>query len=152
MLISAATSTSGNKLFIKDLSVSDSKLIPIIDTFESDTYVIQNSQSKLYLVTNLNAPNKKVVIVNAENPTPENWIDFIPETENVLSLSSGAGYFFAEYMVDAVSKVLQYDFDGNLIREVKLPGVGSSAGFGGKLDAKELYFSFTNYNTPERLL
>ena len=51
-------------------------------------------------------------------------------------------------MVDAVSKVLQYDFDGNLIREVKLPGVGSSAGFGGKLDAKELYFSFTNYNTP----
>ena len=148
LLISAATSTSGNKLFIKDLSVSDSKLIPIIDTFESDTYVIQNSQSKLYLVTNLNAPNKKVVIVNAENPTPENWIDFIPETENVLSLSSGAGYFFAEYMVDAVSKVLQYDFDGNLIREVKLPGVGSSAGFGGKLDAKELYFSFTNYNTP----
>ena len=148
LLIDAATSTSGNKLFIKDLSVSDSKLIPIIDTFDSDTYLIQNIQSKLYLVTNLNAPNKKVVTVDAKNPTQENWIDFIPETENVLSLSSGAGYFFAEYMVDAVSKVLQYDFEGNLIREVKLPGVGSSAGFGGKLDAKELYFSFTNYNTP----
>ena len=148
LLIDAATSTSGNKLFIKDLSVSDSKLIPIIDTFDSDTYLIQNIQSKLYLVTNLNAPNKKVVTVDAKNPTQENWIDFIPETENVLSLSSGAGYFFAEYMVDAVSKVLQYDFEGNLIREVKLPGVGSSAGFGGKLDAKELYFSFTNYFTP----
>ena len=148
LLIDAATSTSGNKLFIKDLSVSDSKLIPIIDTFDSDTYLIQNIQSKLYLVTNLNAPNKKVVTVDARNPTQENWIDFIPETENVLSLSSGAGYFFAEYMIDAVSKVLQYDFEGNLIREVKLPGVGSSAGFGGKLDAKELYFSFTNYFTP----
>ena len=148
LLIDAATSTSGNKLFIKDLSVSDSKLIPIIDTFDSDTYLIQNIQSKLYLVTNLNAPNKKVVTVDAKNPTQENWIDFIPETDNVLSLSSGAGYFFAEYMIDAVSKVLQYDFEGNLIREVKLPGVGSSAGFGGKLDAKELYFSFTNYFTP----
>ena len=148
LLIDAATSTSGNKLFIKDLSVSDSKLIPIIDTFDSDTYLIQNIQSKLYLVTNLNAPNKKVVTVDAKNPTQENWIDVIPETENVLSLSSGAGYFFAEYMIDAVSKVLQYDFEGNLIREVKLPGVGSSAGFGGKLDAKELYFSFTNYFTP----
>ena len=148
LLIDAATSTSGNKLFIKDLSVSDSKLIPIIDTFDSDTYLIQNIQSKLYLVTNLNAPNKKVVTVDAKNPTQENWIDFIPETENVLSLSSGAGYFFAEYMIDAVSKVLQYDFEGNLIREVKLPGVGSSAGFGGKSDAKELYFSFTNYFTP----
>ena len=110
--------------------------------------MIQNRESKLYLVTNLNAPNKKVVTVDARNPTQENWIDFIPETENVLSLSSGAGYFFAEYMVDAVSKVLQYDFDGSLVREVKLPGVGSSVGFGGKSDAKELYFSFTNYNTP----
>ena len=148
LLISAATSTSGNKLFLKDLSISNSPLVSILETFDSDTYVVHNQQSKLYLVTNLNAPNKKVVIVNAENPTQENWIDFIPETENVLSLSTGAGYFFAEYMVDAVSKVLQYDFDGNLIREVKLPGVGSSAGFGGKLDAKELYFSFTNYNTP----
>ena len=148
LLINAATSTSGNKLFIKDLNVSDSKLIPIIDTYDSDTYVIQNRESKLYLVTNLNAPNKKVVTVDARNPTQENWIDFIPETANVLSLNSGAGYFFAEYMVDAVSKVLQYDFDGSLVREVKLPGVGSSVGFGGKSDAKELYFSFTNYNTP----
>tara|TARA_B110000881_G_C18546117_1_gene501315 strand:- start:134 stop:1525 length:1392 start_codon:yes stop_codon:yes gene_type:complete len=148
LLVSAATSTSGNKLFIKDLSVKKGQLIPIIGTFESDTYVAQNSKSKLYLVTNLNAPNKKVITVDAKNPSPENWKDFIPETENVLSLNSGAGYFFAEYMVDAVSKVLQYDFDGNLVREVKLPGVGSSGGFGGKKNAKELYFSFTNYNTP----
>ena len=148
LLISASTSTSGNKLYIKDLTVKNSPLIPIIDTFESDTYVAQNRKSKLYLVTNLNAPNKKVVTVDAKNPSSENWKDFIPETENVLSLNSGAGYFFAEYMVDAVSKVLQYDFDGNLVREVKLPGVGSSGGFGGKKDAKELYFSFTNYNTP----
>ena len=148
LLISASTSTSGNKLFIKDLTVKNSPLVPIIDTFESDTYVAQNSKSKLYLVTNLNAPNKKVVTVDAKNPSSENWKDFIPETENVLSLSSGAGYFFAEYMIDAVSKVLQYDFNGNLVREVKLPGVGSAGGFGGKKDAKELYFSFTNYNTP----
>jgi len=148
LLISASTSTSGNKLFIKDLTVKNSPLVPIIDTFESDTYVAQNSKSKLYLVTNLNAPNKKVVTVDAKNPSSDNWKDFIPETENVLSLNSGAGYFFAEYMIDAVSKVLQYDFNGNLVREVKLPGVGSAGGFGGKKDAKELYFSFTNYNTP----
>ena len=148
LLIDAANSTSGNKLFVKDLSISDSKLIPIINTYDSDTYLIQNIHNKLYLVTDLNAPNKKVVTVDARNPNQENWIDFIPETENVLSLSSGAGYFFAEYMVDAISKVLQYDFDGNLIREVKLPGLGSSSGFDGKIDTNELYFSFTNYNTP----
>ena len=110
--------------------------------------MIENNQSKLYLVTNLNAANKKVVTVDAKNPSQEHWKDFIPETENVLNLTSGAGYFFAEYMVDAVSKVIQYDFDGNLIREIKLPGVGSAGGFSGKKEAAELYFSFTNYNTP----
>ena len=148
LLVSASTSTSGNKLFIKDLTNPNSKLTPIIDNFDSDTGVIDSKGSKLYLVTNLNAPNKKIVTVDASNPTPENWVDFIPETENVLSPSTGAGYFFAKYMVDAVSKVVQYDFDGKLIREVKLPGVGTAGGFGGKTDAKELYFSFTNYNTP----
>ena len=148
LIISAQVSTSGNKLFIKDLSDPKNTLITVLDNVKSDTYVIENRGSKLFLQTNLNAPNQKVVTVDATNPTPENWVDFIPETENVLSPSTGAGYFFATYMVDAVSKVFQYDFDGNLIREVRLPGVGSVGGFGGKTTAKELYFSFTNYNTP----
>ncbi len=148
LLISAATSTSGNKLFLKDLTTPNSKLVSITDTYDNDTYLIDSRGDTLYLVTNLNAPNKKIVTVNAKNPTPENWTDFIAETQNVLSPSTGAGYFFTEYMVDAVSKVLQYDFDGKLIREVTLPGVGSVGGFGGKTKAKEIYFSFTNYNTP----
>jgi prolyl oligopeptidase len=148
LVISASVSTSGNKLFYKDLSKPNSSLITVLDHTESDTYPIENVGSKLYLITNLNAPNKKVITVDIANPTPENWKDFIPETENVLSLNSGAGYFFATYMVDAVSKVLQYNFDGKLIREVKLPGVGSAGGFQGKTEAKELYFTFTNYSTP----
>lgn len=148
LIISASTSTSGNKLYIQDLTEANSKLSPIIANFDSDSYVIDSRGSTLFIVTNLDAPNKKIVTVDAANPTPENWKDFIPETENVLSPSTGGGYFYAEYMVDAVSKVFQYDFDGKLIREVKLPGVGSAGGFGGKTDAKELYFSFTNYNTP----
>ena len=148
LVIQASTSTSGNKLFIKDLSVKNSPLITIIDNFDSDTYVIDNRESKLFLVTNLDAPNQKIVSVDAKQPTPDNWIDFIPQTEHVLSPSTGGGYFFTEYMVDAVSKVLQYDFDGNLIREVELPGVGNAGGFGGKKDAKIDYYSFTNYNTP----
>jgi prolyl oligopeptidase len=99
-------------------------------------------------VTNLEAPNQRIVTVDAADPTPENWVDFIPETENVLSPGTGGGYFFAEYMVDALSKVLQYDYQGNLVREVDLPGLGSAGGFRGKKEEKELYFSFTNYNTP----
>lgn len=148
LLISASTSTSGNKLFIKDLTNPNSKLKTILDHTETDSYVIENVGSKLYIVTNMDAPNKKIITVDASEPTPENWIDFIPETENVLSPNTGGGYFFAEYMVDAISKVLQYDYDGKSIREVKLPGLGSASGFGGKKEDKEFYFSFTNYNTP----
>ncbi len=151
LIISASTSTSGNKLFIKDLKQSNSKLNAILNTTESDTHVIENVGSKLYIVTNLNAPNQKVITVDASNPTPENWEDFIPETENVLSINTGGGYFFAEYMVDAVSKVLQYDYDGKLVREVNLPGVGSATGFGSKKEDKELYYSFTNYKTPNSI-
>ncbi|MFD2566929.1 prolyl oligopeptidase family serine peptidase [Pseudotenacibaculum haliotis] len=151
LVIQAQTSTSGNKLFIKDLTQKNSKLITVVGNFNSDTFVIDNKGSKLYLVTNLNAPNQKIVTVDASNPTPENWTDFIAETEHVLSPSTGGGYFFAEYMVDAVSKVLQYDFDGKLVREIKLPGVGNAGGFGGKKDATIDYFTFTNYNTPSSI-
>ena len=72
----------------------------------------------------------------------------IPETENVFSLSNGSGYFFAEYLVDAVSEVYQFDYNGKLIRKVDLPGIGSSSGFYGEKNQKELYFSFSNYYTP----
>ena len=86
--------------------------------------------------------------VDASDPKAENWVDVIPETEHVLTSGTGGGYIFAEYMVDAISQVKQYDYDGKLIRDVELPGVGSASGFGGKNDEKEFYFYFTNYNTP----
>lgn len=148
LTISASISTTGNKLFLKDLSKPNSPLVTILDNVDSDTYLIDNVGSKLFLVTNLNAPNQKIVTVDANNPKPENWKDFIPETENVLSPSTGGGYFFAEYMVDAVSQVKQYDYNGNLIREIELPGLGNVGGFGGKKDEKTDFYSFTNYNTP----
>lgn len=148
LVISASISTSGNKLFIKDLTKSDSKLITILDHTDSDSYVLENQNSKLFIVTNLNAPNKKIVTVDTTNPIPEHWKDFIPETEHVLSANTAGGYFFTEYMVDAVSKVLQYDYSGKLVRAVALPGIGSVGGFGAKKEEEELYFSFTNYITP----
>ncbi len=148
LLISGAKSTSGNDLHIKDLNVQNAPLVAIQDNFDSDTYVIDNAGSTLYLVTNQNAPNQKVVTVDAAAPGSENWKEFIPETENVLSPSTGGGYFFAEYMVDAISKVFQYDMNGKLVREIELPGVGNAGGFGGKKEDKELYFGFTNYTNP----
>ncbi|MFI1770680.1 prolyl oligopeptidase family serine peptidase [Thalassobellus citreus] len=151
LVLTPRTSTSGNKLYIKDLSVPNSKLITVLNHTDSDSYIIDNKGSKLYIVTNLNAPNKKIISVDASNPTPENWIDLIPEAEHVLNATKGSGFFFANYMVDAISKIKQYDYNGNLIRDIELPGLGTVSGFSGKKDTKTLYYSFTNYNTPSSI-
>ncbi len=148
LLISGAVSTSGNNLYLKDLTKPNSPLVTIADNFLGDTYLIENEGDKLFLVTNIDAPNKKIVTVNAKAPTRENWKNLIPETENVLSASTGGGYFFAEYMVDAISKVVQYDYQGQQVREIELPGVGSSSALSGEKDADTLYYSFSNYKTP----
>lgn len=148
LIIAPRNSTTGNKLYIKDLSVPNSKLTTILDNSDSDTYILENDGSKLFLVTNLNAPNKKIVTVDASNPTPENWVDFIPETNNVLTPTKAGGFFFANYMVDAISQIKQYDYKGHLLREIKLPGLGTDTGFSGKKEDLVVYYAFTNYHTP----
>ncbi|WP_406845008.1 prolyl oligopeptidase family protein [Flavobacterium soyae] len=148
LVITAANSTYGNELYIKDLKTPNSPIITIVDNFNSDNNIIENEGSKLFIQTDYNAPNGRVVTVDFSNPKQENWKDFIKETENVLSPSTGGGYFFANYTKDAVSLVLQYDYSGKLIREIKLPAVGTAGGFGAKKEEKTLYYSFTNYTTP----
>ncbi|MDB9782880.1 prolyl oligopeptidase family serine peptidase [Winogradskyella sp.] len=151
LVIIPRVSTSGNKLFIKNLTIPNAPLVEILGNTDSDSNIIENVGSKLFIMTNLNAPNQKIVTVDAANPDPKYWVDFIPETKNVLSPATGGGYFFASYMVDAVSKVLQYDYNGKLVREIKLPGIGSVAGFGAKKEETELYYAFTNYVTPSSI-
>ncbi|WP_394333624.1 prolyl oligopeptidase family serine peptidase [Flavobacterium fryxellicola] len=148
LVITAANSTYGNELYIKDLTKPNSPIVTIVDNFKSDNSIIENEGVKLFIETDLNAPNKRIITVDVNNPKPENWKDFIAETENVLSPSTGGGYFFANYMKDAVSVVKQYDYSGKLVREIQLPGIGTAGGFGGKKKEKTLYYSFTNYVTP----
>lgn len=148
LVISGAVSTSGNDLYVKDLSDPEKELITVIDNFDSDVYVLDNQEETFFLVTNLDAPNKRVVKANLEDLSPSAWVDVIPEKEEVLSPSTGGGYIFAEYMKDAVSSISMYEYDGTLIQEIKLPGVGSAGGFNGKKEDSILYYSFTNYSTP----
>ncbi len=148
LVISAANSTYGNELYIKDLTKANSPIVTIVDNFNSSNQIIENEGTKLFIETDLNAPNTRVVTVDISNPKPENWKDFIKETQNILSPSTGGGFFFANYTKDAVSFVQQYDYNGKLLREIKLPAVGTAGGFGGKKDEKILYYSFTNYTTP----
>lgn len=151
LVISAAESTSGNELYIKDLSAKNSKIIPVMTGFDSDIGIVDNEGSKLFISTNYKAPNNRLVEVDASEPQAQNWKDVIPETENVLSVNTGGGYIFASYMVDVKSQVIQYDYNGNKIREVKLPAIGTVYGFGAKKDDEELYYTFTSFTYPSTI-
>ena len=147
LVISAAIATNGNELYIKDLS-KNGPIEKIVSTFDYNNDVVDNVGTKFYLATDFNAPNKRVVTFDLANPKMENWVDFIPETENVLSVSTGGGFIFADYIKDAVSLIKQYNYSGKLVRDIKLPGIGSAGGFSGKKEETTLYYSFTNYTTP----
>ena len=148
LLVSAANSTSGNRAFLKDLSKPNAAWQTVIETIDNDVSMLTSKGDNLYLMTNHNAPNSKIVVVDAKSPGVENWKDLIPETENVLSPSSAGGYIFAEYMVDAISKVYQYNLEGEQLREIELPDIGSAGMNGAKFDAKTSYYTFSNYTTP----
>nr|WP_226905107.1 prolyl oligopeptidase family serine peptidase [Pedobacter schmidteae] len=148
LIISAANTTSGNELYIKDLSKPASAIIAVVDNFEQNHSIIDNEGSKLFIYTNLQAPNGRIVTVDAADPKPANWKELIKETNHVLTPTAGGGKLFANYIVDAVSKVLQYDKNGVMEHEIELPGLGTAGGFSGKKDQKELFYTFTSYVYP----
>ncbi len=148
LIISAANTTTGNELYYQDLKQPNSKIVCLQDHFDANTNVVDNIGDSFLLETNYKAANNRLVKVDLKNPAEENWKDVIPETENVLSISTGGGYLFANYLKDAVSVVIQYDYTGKKIRQIELPGIGTASGFSGKKTEKEIYFGFSNYITP----
>ncbi|HHI5547175.1 prolyl oligopeptidase family serine peptidase [Vibrio parahaemolyticus] len=145
LIISGAESTSGNRLFYIDLQSDSQAIVTLRDTTQGDTYLIDSQDETLLLYTNLDAPNGKVVSYNTQT---EQWADVIAEQEQPLEISKGGGYLFATYMVDVLSKVKQFTYQGEWIRDVELPGEGTAYGLAGKREETTLYYTFTNYVTP----
>lgn len=149
LIISAANSTTGNELYIQDLKDPKTKLITLVGNFDNSHSVIDNNGATLLLQTNLNAPNERIVAVDLKNLAAENWKDIIPETEFALQgVSTATKNMFVNYLKDASTLIKQYDYSGQLIRDVELPGIGSANGFGGRSTETDVYYSFTSFTTP----
>ncbi len=151
LVVTAATSTTGNELYVQDLTDPKGKLISVVDNFDNNHYVLANVGSRLIIHTNLKAPNNRIVEVDAKDPRPANWKDIIPETENVMNAVTGGGKIFTDYMVDVKTRIQQHDLRGKLEREVELPGMGTADGFSGKIEDKEVYYSFTSFTYPSTI-
>ncbi len=149
LILTTSVSTTGNELYIQDLSNPKSKFVPVVTNFENNHSVINNDDTRLIIRTNLNAPNTRIVEVDFNNPGIENWKDIVPEAEEpVQSISTAGRKLFVGYLKDAKTQIKQFDNKGKLEREVELPGIGSAGGFGSKWDDTEVYYTFTSFTYP----
>ncbi len=149
LVISAATSTTGNELYIQDLKDPRGKLVTIVGNFDNNHNLVDNDGSTLIIQTDLGSPNSRIVTTDFGKPGVENWKDIVPETENAMQgVSTANRKMFVNYLKDASTLVKQFDYKGKLERDIELPGIGSAGGFGGRVDEKEVYYSFTSFTTP----
>ena len=149
LIISVSQGTaSENLLYYKDLN-SDMPITPVFTKFEAEYGLIDNIGDKFLISTNYQAPNNKLILVDPKNPAKENWKIIIPESKEVMQSVSLVGEkLFVTYLKDATSKVSAFDTNGKYLYDVKLPGVGTCSGFGGKKNEYETFFTFTSFTYP----
>jgi len=150
-MMSEVESTSGNALYIKDLSKENSSFVKMAEGFEYDFGVIGNDGEKIYIKTNKDAPKGMVYMVESLEPGAEKIV-VIPEKEEVLQgVSLVGGRLISEYMVNAASKVYIHDLQGNIIDELALPGIGSFGGLSGWADDNIAFYGFTSFTYPSTI-
>ncbi|MBI3139159.1 MAG: S9 family peptidase [Sphingobacteriales bacterium] len=140
----------GNSLWYFDSKSGDKKFKPIIKEIGEYQYnFIEEVNGKFLLQTNEGAKNQRIILVDPLQPAPENWKTIIPEKEeNMAGVSSAGNRLFITYMKDVTSRVYVYDLDGNSMGEVKLPGLGTAGGFGGKREDRFVFYSFSSITDP----
>jgi prolyl oligopeptidase len=152
LILSTSESTSGNSFSFKDLSKNDAQMIDVITTFNDDYNIIDNDGDILLVMTNANAPKNRVVAIDTKSPQKENWKTIIPESSEPLSgINIAGGKMFATYMKNASTLIKVFDLKGNFIKDLELPGIGTSGGVGGKKKSNEAFYSFTSFTQPNTI-
>jgi len=138
------------QVFLGDLRQDEVTVVPLIEGFDADYTFVASIDNTMYFLTDHEAPRRRLIAVDVDDPARENWREVIPQDDaDVLeSVSLFGETFYASYLKDARARVARFGIDGTARADLSLPGVGSVAGFGGKQDASETFFSFTNYVTP----
>ncbi len=149
LALAVAQSTSGNALYIKDLMKEDADFVPVTESFEADLSVVDNAGDELYILTNADAPNQRLIRVSATAPQKKYWQEVIPEAKDVLKSVVLAGdKIIGHYLHNASSLVKFFDRNGHYQSALSLPGIGTVSALSGKKDDPELFYSFTSFTHP----
>ncbi|MCC6361054.1 MAG: S9 family peptidase [Phycisphaerales bacterium] len=139
-----------NRLYYQDLTKPDAKVVEMLDEFDAQYNVIGNDGPLFYVFTDNNAPRGRVVAIDSTDPSPSKWKEIIPQTAETLQGVSllNNNMLVASYLKDATTQVRIFDTAGKHIRDVKLPGLGTAGGFGGRRHETETFYSYTSFNYP----
>lgn len=149
LVISATESTSGNAVFIKDLSQANSKVVRIIDQYVYDYIHIGDDSENIYLMTNKDASNYKIIAIN--NKTYKETTLLSEQPDAIEGAAFADGRLCVTYMHDAYSQVKIYDNNGKELTQVALPGIGSVAGFAPSSKSNDIYYTFTSFLSPSQI-
>ncbi|RYY62728.1 MAG: S9 family peptidase [Chitinophagaceae bacterium] len=153
LVVGVSEGTSGSEIWYRDLQdPSQQAFTLLVPGFKTEASVIDNVGEKFLMQTNDGSPNYKVVLIDPKSPAKENWKTIIPEKKEALQgVSTGGGMLFAQYLKDASTQVFQYNLEGKLVREIRLPGIGTASGFGGEKEDREFFYTYTSFATPSNI-
>lgn len=152
LVLYESETTSGNSLYIKDISNPNNDFIKVADGFRYEYEMVHNEGNQIYIHTNDDAPRYRLIMISLDNPSRENWKTIIAQKDEVLqNVHVGGGRFIAQYMKDATSKATLVDLQGKVISEMELPGIGTLAGFNSKNGESLAFYSFTSFTFPSTI-
>ncbi|WP_294632273.1 prolyl oligopeptidase family serine peptidase [uncultured Bacteroides sp.] len=138
----------GNALYVKDLRKPNAPFVAMATDMDYNYYPIEIIGDKMYIFTNFGAPKYRLLVADVSKPELKDWVELVPETENVLSGAEViGGKLFLTYDKDVANHAYVYDLTGKMIQEIQLPSLGSVS-FSGDKDDKECFFGFTSFTVP----
>lgn len=149
LIINVGKGTSPkNMVYFKNLTMERAPILPLVDKLEANYSFVGNDGSTFYFQTDKDAPRARLVSVDVL-AKDKVWKDIIPQAAETLdNVQFVNDQFVAEYLKDAYTQLKIYDRTGKFVRDVKLPGMGSAGGFGGKRFDTETFYTYSSYNAP----
>ncbi len=150
LLIRISTGTDDRyRVYLQDLTKRFAAPVPIVDEFENDYGYVWNDGPIFYMTTDRDAPNQRVVRIDARHPEKERWVEVVPEATSPLQSVSFVGdLLVCSYLRDVKTAVELYALDGRHVRSVELPGVGTAGGFDGEPEDTFTFYSFSSFAVP----
>jgi prolyl oligopeptidase len=142
-----------NGVLIQDLRKPGARARPLMTAWDALYSFLGSKGDELYFKTTNGAPRGRVIAVNANRPEPAAWRTVVPQAQDAIHEARYAGgRIVVDYTRDARSVLKLFETSGVPAGEVKLPGFGTVKEFEGTGENPEAFFSYTDYQSPTRIL